>query len=180
MSQKRYKNNPYPEDFINVYDFTLDFIIKNIPLGSKIIDVGCSNGILTSIIKEKCYPKKLVGIDVDQTLIQIAHKMYNDIEFIHLDGEKLHNYYLDEKFDVIFLRNTFHHFKKKAETLKYYKEVLLEKNGVIIIIDLDNKSNFSFRGLGALVSLVFSMKNIGFKKFVKLLTDENVKVEVFQ
>lgn len=169
MEQKDYLNNPYPEGFIKIYDFSLEWIYKNIPVGCKIIDIGCNNGILTSNIVLNCSPTKIVGIDNDSIKIQEAKKRYKDIEFVCLDGENPEELKKLGKFDVVFLRNTFHHFKKKKESLNFFKNELLTPNGSILIIDLDSMSNFSFWGFGALITTIYSIRTIGIKGFLNII-----------
>src|SRR3989344_7270142 len=47
--------------------------------GKKIIDIGCGSGIYTRILKKK--GAKVVGIDISQTLFEIAKKEVKNVEF---------------------------------------------------------------------------------------------------
>jgi len=174
MKQINYVYNPYPEGFIKIYDFTLKWIYKNIPKNSKIIDIGCNNGLLTSIIYKKCSPSKIIGIDKDSNQIITAQKKHNEIEFVFLDGENTCELKKLGKFDVIFLRNTFHHFEKKNETLNFYKNEMLNTNGRILIIDLDSKSNFSLWGFGAFITTLFSIRTIGISEFINIIINTHL------
>jgi 2-polyprenyl-3-methyl-5-hydroxy-6-metoxy-1,4-benzoquinol methylase len=165
-----YKSNPYPHEFIKIYDFSIKWIIDKIPLGSRIIDIGCGDGYLTRIVKKKCCPSEIIGIDKEKKFIDEAFARDSDnISFLNFDGESQEKLLKLGQFDVILLRNTFHHFLNKREMLVFFKEKLLRGKGKLLIIDLDSKSNFDYLGLGAYITLFNSLRHIKFSIFLNIL-----------
>ena len=108
-------------------------IIKNISK-CKILEIGCADGKLALLLAPFCI--KYDAIDMNSKSISIAinntPNIYNNLHFYNysLENNKLKN-----KYDVIILCRTFHYgndHKKKLKTIKK----LLNKNGIIIIIDI--------------------------------------------
>ncbi|MGM9971190.1 MAG: class I SAM-dependent methyltransferase [Anaeroplasmataceae bacterium] len=100
---QNYKNNfsfvpKYGEDVMNL-------ITK--PKGSKVLDLGCGNGTLTSKLKELDY--NVIGIDASYDMIDLAKKNHPDIQFSINDAL---SFKLEEKVDVIFSNAVFHWIDK--------------------------------------------------------------------
>ena len=101
------------------YSEDLKVMKEYIPVGSKILEVGCGTGHLIASLK----PSVGVGIDISQGMIKEAKKRYSDIDFIEADvEEKTSLNVIKETFDFIILsdtigylgdiENTFNHFHK--------------------------------------------------------------------
>ena len=101
------------------YSEDLKAMKEYIPVGSKILEVGCGTGHLIASLK----PSVGVGIDISQGMIKEAKKRYSDIDFIEADvEEKTSLNVIKETFDFIILsdtigylgdiENTFNHFHK--------------------------------------------------------------------
>lgn len=71
--------------------------------GSRVIDLGCGNGALSRLLKNKGYD--VTGIDASEEMIALAKEKYTDIEFIKANAL---DFSLDEKADVIFSNAVFH------------------------------------------------------------------------
>ena len=65
---KRYRNQD------RFSDYRLGLINKNWISGSDVLDIGCNAGHLTLLLARDHSPRKIVGIDIDPILIQIAQK----------------------------------------------------------------------------------------------------------
>ena len=73
------------------------------PKGSKVIDLGCGNGMLSRVLRDMGFD--VTGIDASKEMTALAREKYNDIEFINADAL---SFDLDEKADVIFSNAVFH------------------------------------------------------------------------
>ncbi|MBI5204494.1 MAG: class I SAM-dependent methyltransferase [Nitrospirae bacterium] len=61
-------------------------ILKLLPLeGHSILDFGCGKGDLYGFLKEKGINAEYTGIDINQTLIEMASRNFPDTEFLTLD-----------------------------------------------------------------------------------------------
>jgi len=107
--------------------------------GFHIADIGSGGGYFTLKFAELVGDTGLVyAVDVEQkNLDYIAREtkkrnLENRINLTHTDTKNSN--LPEEDMDVIFLRNSFHHLKNRAEYLKNLSKCL-NKNGVIVIID---------------------------------------------
>ena len=97
------------------------FFIDNIPIGSRVLDIGCGNGALAWDIVKNVKDVHLIGIDINSESINLARRNYqsSNLQFISGDATKdLPN----EKFDVIVLSNVLEHIEKRIEFLTIIKE----------------------------------------------------------
>ena len=132
--------------------FKLD-LIEQADIGSSghhILDFGCGTATLTMLTKAK-YPGSFVtGIDVDASIIQLAHLKLKDFPHpIRLDsygGTRLP--YLDETFDRVISCLVFHHLtpSQKTTALRELNRVL-KPGGVLCVGDWGRPRNPLMRGL---------------------------------
>jgi len=69
------------------------------PVGGKVLDVGCADGVFTNIIFKKTKPERIVGVDVVKSTIAWAKK--------HWRKNKKMEYRLGDVHDLPFKANTF-------------------------------------------------------------------------
>jgi SAM-dependent methyltransferase len=92
------RNRYYYQDLDRLYQFL-------IPVGSKVLEIGCGTGNLLAILQ----PNVGVGIDFASAIIDLARSKYPNLHFYCLDAEQIgletHDYPLliDTKFDYIIL-----------------------------------------------------------------------------
>jgi ubiquinone/menaquinone biosynthesis C-methylase UbiE len=106
--------------------------------GMKVLDLGCGNGRLYEILKNK--EIEYVGIDISEKLINIAKAKYSSCaspshaQFIIGNGIKLP--FKDHSFDMIYSIAVFHHLPSQALRIEFLKEAkrVLKKDGKIILI----------------------------------------------
>jgi 2-polyprenyl-3-methyl-5-hydroxy-6-metoxy-1,4-benzoquinol methylase len=63
----------------------VDSLVKDVPAGSTVLDMGCGNGSFLSLYRDRTW--KLYGTDFSSTGIEIAKNNYPDIEFILGDSQ---------------------------------------------------------------------------------------------
>ena len=116
-------------DFSFVADYAKD--------GDKILDLGCGNGRLTEILKEKNI--EYFGVDVSRELIEIAKKNYEkeSISFSKIsDSSSLS--FPNDFFNTIFSIAVFHHFPKNY-AMKVARELFrVTKPGGVVVISAWN------------------------------------------
>lgn len=102
----------------------------------KILDFGCGTGLFG--LEFEAYTKELLGIDTSDGMLEVFEKkVQGDKRYRTLDIN-LETDELNEKFDLIVSSMAFHHLNDPEKVLLKLKQSL-EKNGKIIIVDLDKE-----------------------------------------
>ena len=104
MSNINWNANDYKNGFSFVPEYgesVINLITKE--KGSRVIDLGCGNGMLTDKLAEKGYD--VTGIDDSVDMLELARKEYPDYNFVK--GNAI-DFNLDKKADVIFSNAVFH------------------------------------------------------------------------
>lgn len=104
MSNINWNANDYKNGFSFVPEYgesVINLITKE--KGSRVIDLGCGNGMLTDKLAEKGYD--VTGIDDSVDMLELARKEYPDYTFVK--GNAV-DFNLDKKADVIFSNAVFH------------------------------------------------------------------------
>ena len=99
--------------------------------GDKILDLGCGNGRLLELFKDKDI--EYIGVDTSEKLIEIAKKKYPDGKFQVADALNLP--FEDNYFDKVFSIAVLHHIPSKEYRLRFLKEAkrVLRKDGLLIL-----------------------------------------------
>jgi ubiquinone/menaquinone biosynthesis C-methylase UbiE len=98
-----------------------DFFIRNIPQGSRVLDVGCGNGALSFDIAEKVPGVSVYGIDIVPENIEKAKQMFDKENIKYVSGNALIDL-PDEKFDIIILSNILEHIEERVDFLRDLKK----------------------------------------------------------
>ncbi|EKD90476.1 MAG: methyltransferase type 11 [uncultured bacterium] len=124
--------------FRNIFLKRVRIISKFVKPPAKILEVGCSNGLMLSLFKEKGY--EVVGIEISTKASELAEK--KGIKVIRQPFEKI---IFEERFDVIIFNHTLEHLSNPLEVLRKAKKVLKPKG--ILYIDLPNFDSLSAKTL---------------------------------
>jgi len=141
------KNLTRPQDLK-----ALQELIPNLD-GKNILDIGCNNGDYIidrlTVVGELDLVANLIGIDIDEQIIQEANKKHarETFDFVKLDSES--NGFLDdlldlmedrsiEGFDLITVPMLLLHLKKPYKLLRVLRKVL-NSGGSIFIRDMDDR-----------------------------------------
>ena len=94
-----------------------------VELAGVLLDIGCNDGVLTQQYR-KCGPRKVIGVDVDETAIRRARiaPASEGIEFLAFDGRTLP--LADSSVDTIVSYDVFEHIPKPIPLLRECKRVL--------------------------------------------------------
>lgn len=107
----KWNADEYDKSFGFVYRYGEELTeLFTIPKGSRVIDLGCGAGNLTSRLNAMGY--SVIGIDDSQAMLDIAAKNYSDIEF--KKGNALD--FKEEPVDGIFSNAVFHWIDKDKHT----------------------------------------------------------------
>ena len=116
------------------YDTMKDIINSN----ARVLDYGCGPGIISEY-----FGNNYIGIDIDETRIIQARKMYKTKQFILVDGSNKKLPFYDNQFDIILFNDCLHHISDFAikHILPELRRILSE-NGVIIIREPKKDTHF--------------------------------------
>jgi len=124
-----------------VYDYIfpqninqLNFIdrIKPITKDEAILEIGCATGNLTELLCRKS--NHVIGLDLDDTLLEEASKKYPDMEFVNENMLNISN--LKTNFDrIVCFGNTLVHLPDRQAVQLFFKNVYnqLNNDGIFIV-----------------------------------------------
>jgi len=126
------KKSPSGHQYIYTKE-TLKMLDEIVPKNIKILDIGCGTGHVAEVLKDR----KWYGVDISPLSIEKAKQYYKEAKV----GDITRNIpFPSNSFDAVFALGIFHHIPDKMrEALKEIRRVL-KKNGVLIIVDHNNKN----------------------------------------
>ncbi len=142
-----------------------------------VLEIGCGEGVFLNYLNNKSKSNNLTGIDINKNKINIAKRtsLYNKIQFINKDIFDFHI----TNIDIVIMSDFLHHisYEKQKKLITFIKKGL-NKNGILIIKEIDRK--FSFRYfLSYLSDHILYRDKIYFlksKELINLLHKNNFKV----
>lgn len=124
-----YKNYPAVKGELSekpFYENRYAPIFYEVPEKSKVLDVGCNDGVFMELLRDKrqC---DVYGVDVSEVALEEAKKRNLNVQLA--DGETLP--FDDKSFDVVILMEVLSHLHDPDKVLKEIRRVL-KKNGVLL------------------------------------------------
>jgi len=125
--------------------------------GNNLLDVGCGTGTLTKLIAEKSPKYTVIGLDADQTALDISQKKVIgkdlNISFRQGFGQKMP--FDENSFDIVVSSLFFHHLNSSAKlaTLTEIRRVL-KPGGILLIADWGKPTSIFQRILFFVVQLL--------------------------
>lgn len=111
----KYENGLHPKHRLMNYH---QFFVDNISPNDTVLDIGCGNGALAYDVAKQV--QRLVGVDIDEQLIEKAKKKHklSNLEFLCCDATRDLG---TEHFSVIILSNVLEHIEHRPEFLRNIK-----------------------------------------------------------
>ena len=107
----------------------LSNLLRSVPKNSKILDVGCSSGILLDLLRsEGFHANNLYGIDISNKAVALA----KDRGFKNVFVKDAQNFQLSEKFDVIIASDCLEHLDYEEMALNTWLRHL-NNNGELLV-----------------------------------------------
>lgn len=108
-------------------------LAKYLDPGDKVLDLGCGNGRLFGLLKEKNI--NYSGIDSSEKLISIAKEKYPEDSLRFSVAEALRLPFPDDSFDKIYCIAVLHHVPSDSFRLKFLEESrrVLKNKGLLIL-----------------------------------------------
>jgi ubiquinone/menaquinone biosynthesis C-methylase UbiE len=112
----------------------LQRILKDLPKGSKVLDVGCGTAHLSNWIKEQGFV--VTGVEPSAEMLKLAKENFPDIEIVNSIASALP--FEDNSFDLIVSFEVLRYLDK-AENIKSYKEFyrVLKPGGRIFVTQVN-------------------------------------------
>ena len=105
-----------------------------------ILDIGCGEGGLGMLLKEKYEAKiNIFGVDISRKALELAKSYYDKVIQVNIENEDIRRILGDQKFDYIIAVEVLEHIFRPEELLNYFKD-LLKPEGYIIV----SYPNFAF------------------------------------
>ena len=121
----------YPDNFNPSYTGLRSDILRLIPnYATKVLDIGCSTGVLGEEIKQR-NRAEVVGIEVNAQMANIAKEKLDKVIIGNVDKINFVDYFLPNCFDCIIFGDILEHLKDPWKVLKNATSFLSD-DGVII------------------------------------------------
>lgn len=101
-----------------------------IPL-QQLLDVGSGLGGTASFIQKHGWGT-VVGIDIEESLINYAKMHYPDVKFFLYDALYCDTFFQKEKFDLIYHFNSFYALENQKQALKCYSKIVKPQSNLVI------------------------------------------------
>lgn len=173
------------KELCKVYDIvfpkdeeTLKFLLKDLKVNSKILDLACGTGTYSIALAQKGH--RVEGIDLDEDMIA-ASKSKGGLfaNFVVGDMTKLQEYFHKEKYDLIFcIGNSIVHLKNKEKIEQCIIDIYntLNYDGSIIIQTV-NYDRILKKEVKALPTIDRSDKGVKFVRNYNLREDGKIDFE---
>lgn len=127
------------EEFEKLFTPLTEAVKNNVKKGGTVLDVGCSSGILLSLLKRIGY--KVYGIEPNKQAFLYAKKTLRD----NVSNDTLPTFQKKnkKKFDCIIYNHVLEHIENVNDEFSYIKKAL-KKNGVLVI-GVPNTDNMIFK-----------------------------------
>ena len=168
-------NNPVRAYVQEKYELPILMNMLTVDTFDSVLEIGCGNGNGTKLIRKFFHPSHITAVDLDQRMIQIAHRTIHDetITFQVMDASRLD--FPNDSFDAIFDFGIIHHIPNWKDCIEELRRVLKEGGKLILTeFSLDTFSGFPgtlyrwllrhpYEQMFSMQEFVKHLENVGFK-----------------
>lgn len=134
LEKTRQDYNLIAEDFSRTRQFfwgDLKFLSQYAEKGDRILDLGCGNGRLVELFKDK--DVEYIGVDSSEKLIEAAKNHYPEAKFQAADALNLP--FPENFFDKVFSVAVLHHIPSKEFRIQFLEEIkrVLKPKGLLVL-----------------------------------------------
>ncbi|WP_421379071.1 class I SAM-dependent methyltransferase [Bacillus salacetis] len=105
------------------------FVVKNVPQGSKVADLGCGDGFGSYLLNQEGY--EVTGMDLSEKMVEFARKQEKEgLDFVK--GDLSHPPFEKGQFDAVMMINSLEWTEDPLHALKQISEVVREDGRVCI------------------------------------------------
>lgn len=135
-----YEPDPLRYDYYDSSKYEAHNIIASlIPLGSRVLEIGCGTGILGEALRSRgSYSYE--GIEPSEARAKMAKSKGLSIHNMYLDETTIHQF---DKFDVIVLADVIEHLEAPHRLLSLVSDLMDSKS--IVIVSVPNVAHWSIR-----------------------------------
>lgn len=121
-----------------------EWLSKRVLMDQKILDFGCGDGLMTSLVGKYFPHAHLYGVDPSPESITVAQNNYPALHFSANYDEKPDLDFPDKTFDIIFAAGAFHHIPFDRHQ-GYLREILriLKIDGAFVMFELNPWNPFT-------------------------------------
>lgn len=113
-----------------IIDSILDVKTKSNLESINILDVGCGEGFISRLVKDRIPDNEIVGVEYSIEALEIARKLNPDITFYQGDIYNLD--FKDDAFDLVICTEVLEHLQKPEKAIK--EIIRVASKGVIITV----------------------------------------------
>ena len=118
-------------------------VAQMIPVGARVLDVGCGEGTLTKVLSDACHAE-FVGVEPDATRAGRAGTRGLDVRTMRFDRDGVGDLIRDfGRFDIVLFADVLEHLGDPQAALLLSREVL--KPGGAVIASIPNVAHWSVR-----------------------------------
>ena len=99
--------------FDDFYESTTKFIVSNINIPKRIIDLGAGTGLLTYFWYQQCPDSEYVLVDIADDMLQVARKRFAGIDTVLYQAADYSREFPAQDFDVIISALSIHHLENR-------------------------------------------------------------------
>ena len=146
------------------------WILHHIKDKNKILDVGCGDGTLATLLASD--NNEVIGLDIDDKILSIATRNNQNENIKYLNKDFLEYDFKNQKFDVIIFVASIHHMDMKNALIKAKR--ILNKNGIILIVGLAKPSSI----IDWTVEIIRILPSKIISTFKQIKTSEDLNINV--
>jgi ubiquinone/menaquinone biosynthesis C-methylase UbiE len=129
-------------------ELPLFLALLRVPHGARVLEVGCGRGVALPVVQARRRPSHLVGLDVDESLLDVAAARVAGlgVELVHGDVRAMP--FADASFDVVIDFGTLFHVGAPGAALREVARVLAPRGRFCLETPLSQALSHPLRSRG--------------------------------